>query len=145
MLDGALELAKDRLALNKIQVSREYSDECIVSADIEKMKIALLNIIVNAIEAMEPGKGILRIQINRREDKCTITITDNGSGMDGEAAVRIFDPYFTTKIKGNGLGLTNTQNIILNHKGNISVESEKGKGTVFIITLDAEQAAYPVP
>lgn len=136
LIDGALEQAKDRLTLNNIRVERKYKVKCTVTADVEKMKIALLNIIVNAIEAMEPGKGILKVFLDQKDGKCIINITDNGSGMDGEAVVRIFDPYFTTKMKGNGLGLTNTQNIILNHKGGISVESEKGRGTVFIITLD---------
>jgi signal transduction histidine kinase len=56
--------------------------------------------------------------------------------MDKETVSKLFEPYFTNKAKGNGLGLTNTQNIILNHKGTIEVESELGKGTSFIITLN---------
>ena len=55
--------------------------------------------------------------------------------MDKDALSRLFEPYFTSKPNGNGLGLTNTQNIILNHKGDIIVKSEKGAGTTFIITL----------
>ena len=68
--------------------------------------------------------------------KCKITISDNGVGLEADAANRLFEPYFTSKPKGNGLGLTNTQNIILNHKGEISVETQKGKGTSFIISLN---------
>jgi len=56
--------------------------------------------------------------------------------MTADILSKIFDPYFTSKSKGNGLGLTNTQNIILNHKGRIQVLSEAGKGTEFIIVLD---------
>jgi signal transduction histidine kinase len=56
--------------------------------------------------------------------------------MDKETISKLFEPYFTSKPKGNGLGLTNTQNIILNHKGNIYVDSMPGKGTVFTIVLD---------
>ena len=62
-----------------------------------------------------------------------------GSGMDGDALSRVFEPYFTNKSKGTGLGLTNTQNIILNHKGNITVESEPKRGTLFNITLGAAE------
>lgn len=137
MLDETLELAKDRIQLNNITVIRNYSDSiCDVAVDIEKIKIAFLNIIVNAIEAMEPGKGILQLKTASRDNKCVVTITDNGPGMDAESQSKLFEPYFTTKTKGTGLGLTNTQNIILNHNGHISLESVKGRGTSFMITLD---------
>jgi signal transduction histidine kinase len=137
LLDEALELADDRVHLKKITVQKEYStDICNISADKEKLKIAFLNIIVNAVEAMPAEKGLLGLKTEGRENKCVITITDNGTGMDKETLSKLFEPYFTNKAKGNGLGLTNTQNIILNHKGRIEVESELGKGTSFIILLD---------
>jgi len=137
LLDEAIDLATDRIVLYNISVVKKYStDICDVSVDREKLKIAFLNIIVNAIEAMEPGKGVLTISTRGENNKCVIEIADNGSGMDRESLGRLFEPYFTSKPKGNGLGLTNTQNIILNHKGTIQAESEKGKGTTFIITLD---------
>jgi signal transduction histidine kinase len=137
LLDEALELAKDRIVLYNINVVKHYStDICDVAVDKDKLKIAFLNVIVNAIEAMEPGKGILTIVTKGENNKCVVEIGDNGSGMDKESLSRLFEPYFTSKPKGNGLGLTNTQNIILNHKGTIQAESEKGKGTTFIITLD---------
>ena len=65
-----------------------------------------------------------------------IIIIDNGHGMDDESLSKLFEPYFTNKPNGNGLGLTNTQNIILNHKGDITVQSKRNEGTSFIITLD---------
>ncbi|MEO6315003.1 MAG: CHASE3 domain-containing protein [Chitinophagaceae bacterium] len=140
LLDDALELAQDRVALYNITVVKNYSDDiCAVAVDKEKLKIAFLNIIVNAIEAMEPGKGILTVSTKGENNKCVIEIADNGSGMDKESMGRLFEPYFTSKPKGNGLGLTNTQNIILNHKGTIQAESEKGGGTTFIIALDFVQ------
>jgi signal transduction histidine kinase len=137
LLDETLELAKDRIQLNNITVTKNYSNEiCDIAVDVEKMRIAFLNIIVNAIEAMEPGKGILQIRTLGREHKCVVIITDNGPGIDPESQSKLFEAYFTTKQKGTGLGLTNTQNIILNHNGHIHMESEKGKGTSFSITLD---------
>lgn len=141
LLDEALELASDRVQLKKITVQKNYSkDICDIKADKEKIKIAFLNIIVNAVEAMPAERGLLRLKTQGKENKCIITITDNGSGMDKETVSKLFEPYFTNKAKGNGLGLTNTQNIILNHKGIIEVESELGKGTSFIITLSFPEA-----
>ncbi|MHA4806664.1 CHASE3 domain-containing protein [Flavitalea flava] len=137
LLDETLELAEDRIKLNNIIVTKNYTNDiCDVSVDKEKIKIAFLNLIVNAIEAMEPEKGILQIKTESKEGKCVITITDNGPGIDKDGLSKIFEPYFTNKPKGTGLGLTNTQNIILNHKGLINIESEKGKGASFIITLN---------
>jgi len=137
LLDETLELAKDRIVLHNITVIKYYSNDiCDIAADVERIKIAFLNLIVNAIEAMEPGKGILQLRTATRDNKCVVTITDNGPGIDTDSQSRIFEPYFTTKTKGTGLGLTNTQNIILNHNGHISLDSDKGKGTTFTITLD---------
>ncbi|MEO5682398.1 MAG: CHASE3 domain-containing protein [Chitinophagaceae bacterium] len=140
LVDEALDMAKDRIALYNTSVVKQYSEDiCDVEVDKEKLKIAFLNIIVNAIEAMEPGKGVLKIVTKGENNKCVIEISDNGSGMDKESMSRLFEPYFTSKPKGNGLGLTNTQNIILNHRGTIQAESEKGKGTTFTISLEFVQ------
>jgi signal transduction histidine kinase len=137
LLEDALQLAEDRLKLNDIKIVKKYNkDICSISVDKEKIKIAFLNIIVNAIEAMEPGKGILTISTYDQNNKCIVEIDDNGCGMDSETLNKLFEPYYSKKAKGTGLGLTNTENIILSHKGTIHVESEPGKGTRFIITFD---------
>jgi signal transduction histidine kinase len=137
LLDETLELARDRIRLNNISVTKHYDAEISdIAVDVERIKIAFLNIIVNAIEAMEPGKGVLQLRTTSKENKCVVSITDNGPGIDEESLSRIFEPYFTNKQKGTGLGLTNTQNIILNHKGHIAFESKKGVGTTFTIQLD---------
>jgi signal transduction histidine kinase len=142
LLEETLEMAKDRLELSQITVEKNYSKEaCEISVDTEKIKVALLNIIVNAIEAMEKEKGVLQLKTGKQGNKCIIEIRDNGIGMDEEVLQKLFEPYFTSKPKGNGLGLTNTQNIVLNHNGNISVYSEPGKGALFLITLDLSQEA----
>lgn len=137
LLDDTLALAKDRVELQGLSVVKKYDEDiCDIVVDIDKMKIAFLNIIVNAIEAMKPGVGILTLETVKKANTCEVIISDNGSGMDNETLSKLFEPYFTSKEKGNGLGLTNTQNIILNHRGTIKVESEPGKGTSFIIHLD---------
>jgi len=140
VMDETLKLADDRIELKQIKVVKDYSEApCRVMIDIQKMEIALLNIIMNAIEAMEKGKGVLEISTRLESEKCVIRIRDNGVGMNEEIQARIFEPYFTNKTKGTGLGLTNTQNIILNHKGSIEVESQEGKGTLFTVKLAAEK------
>ncbi|TKK71556.1 GHKL domain-containing protein [Ilyomonas limi] len=137
VLDEALNMAKDRIELKNVNVNKQYGDSLPdVNVDVEKMKIAFLNLIMNAIEAMEEGKGILTIATEKNKDKCIIRIQDNGAGIDEEHMLRIFEPYFTSKAKGSGLGLTNTQNIILNHKGIIYAKSEPGEGSTFIVELD---------
>jgi signal transduction histidine kinase len=137
LLDEALELAKDRIELDHVTVHKNYNKKMPgVSVDPAKIKIAFLNIIVNAIEAMKPGNKSLRISTQKENDKCVIEINDNGIGMDEATLSKLFEPYFTTKSKGNGLGLTNTQNIILNHGGTINVESKPSQGTTFTIKFN---------
>lgn len=141
LIEDALASAKDRLELNNIQVIKNFDEGlCNVSVDIDKIKIAITNIIVNAIEAVE-GKnpGIIEITTTTQNGHCAMILKDNGVGMDEEELSKIFEPFITSKKNGTGLGLTNTQNIILNHKGHISVESKKGEGTTFIILLPFEK------
>lgn len=138
LLNETLNEAKDRIALTDVVVVKKYNaDPSNVTVDKGKIKIAFLNIIINALEAMENKNGsVLTLETKKENDRCKIIISDNGTGMDSESASRLFEPYFTSKPNGNGLGLTNTQNIILNHKGEISVVTSKEKGTSFIITLN---------
>ena len=135
ILDETVELAYDRIKLNQIKVVKNYATNIpLISVDIEKIKIAFLNIIVNAIEAITEN-GIIQISTEAKNGNCIVKISDNGKGMAKPEVDRLFEPYFTTKEKGNGLGLANSQNIILGHDGSISAESEYEKGTTFTIIL----------
>lgn len=136
MVKNALAFAEDRLQLNGIRLLEHYMEEnAVLVIDEEKMNIALLNLFINAIEAMTPGEGILSVSTQMGQGKVLIRIGDNGTGIPEENKGKLFDPFYTSKAKGNGLGLTSTQNIILNHKGTIQVESALGEGTLFTITL----------
>jgi signal transduction histidine kinase len=144
LLDESLKEALDRAQLNQVHIDKNYSKEKIwVNVDRSRMKIALLNIIVNALEAITGENGRLNLETAVVGNQCIIIIRDNGKGMNAETLAKVFDPYFTSKSKGNGLGMTNTQNIILNHKGKIEVFSEEGKGTSFIITLNILRKEAP--
>ncbi len=102
--------------------------------DPEALKSALLNLIFNAFQAMPLG-GTLTIALLKRETSCQIAITDTGVGMEEEQLKHLFSPFFTTKQKGNGLGLVETQKIIQAHFGAIDVRSQPGFGTTFTLTL----------
>lgn len=142
LLDETLATAQDSIAMKHIVVEKDYDKtDCIIAADPEKMKIAFLNLVVNAVEAMDKG-GRLQVSTSDGENSCRITIADNGKGMSEETTGKIFEPFYTGKEKGTGLGLTNTQNIILNHGGSIGVKSKENKGTTFTVQL-AKSAAVP--
>lgn len=137
LLNECIQQSADRMQLKNIEVVRNFPlQPCFVYADPEKLKIAFVNIIVNAAEAMNTGKGILKISLKDNNGFCSISFEDNGEGMSNETLSKLFEPFYTSKEKGNGLGLTNTQNIILNHKGKLHVFSTEGKGSTFVITLE---------
>jgi signal transduction histidine kinase len=139
ILDETIAMAIDRITLKNIKLITEFEKaECDIMVDKEKIKIALLNIIINAVEAMPQNEGILRISTTKNESKCVIIIEDNGTGISREHIGRLFEPYFTNKTSGVGLGLATTHNILQSHNAVIDVESEIGKGSRFIITIETE-------
>lgn len=98
----------------------------------------LINLCQNALAAMKDG-GNLTLGSSVSAEKYTLTVSDTGCGMDENTSSKIFEPYFTTKADGTGLGLTMVYKIIKEFKGDITVESEPGKGTVFTITIPVPQ------
>lgn len=138
VLQQTLEEAKDRLALKKIKVVTSFTAEPdIALIDMEKMQIALTNILVNAVEAMDEASGILQITTERTGQTLVVSIADNGCGISPDFVNRLFEPYFTSKSSGMGLGLAATLNIVQSHGGAIDVESNVGEGTVFYLSFDA--------
>ena len=108
-----------------------------VLADENQIRQVLLNIIRNALEAMDEGlsngKALLRVSTRLVDGGVEAVIEDSGPGMDIRAQSRIFDPFYSTKDQGTGVGLPLTQQIIEEHDGTLTCESEKGKGTTFIV------------
>ena len=94
-----------------------------------------MNIVINAIEAMEERKGILSISLLSEKDLTILQIADNGCGISDENISKLFEPYFTQKRNGMGLGLASTLNILQAHNATIDVKSVVGSGTVFTIAL----------
>jgi signal transduction histidine kinase len=102
------------------------------------MKQALLNLIKNALAAM-PNGGLLTIATQVVDNEILISVCDTGIGMSAENLAKIFEPYFTTKDNGTGLGLTLVYKIIKEHHGDIAVESREGEGSNFEISLPVHQ------
>lgn len=103
----------------------------LITCDIDKMEIVFVNLITNAIEAMNKS-GIISINASENKDTITIEIEDSGPGINQENIEKIFEPLFTTKTTGTGLGLASCKNIIDRHQGTISV---KNNSTMFTIKL----------
>jgi len=105
-----------------------------VQVDSEQMTRVLRNLVLNAVDAM-PGGGTLTVRTAALGAGVRLEVSDTGQGLTPEECERLFTPYYTTKTHGTGLGLAIVQSVVSDHKGRISVESEKGKGTMFRIDL----------
>jgi two-component system, sporulation sensor kinase E len=135
LLEGLLEFAYVEIAEHSIGIEKHY-DAAIPHALVDEAQIkqAFLNIIKNAVQAMPDG-GLLTVTTKRDGDEIVVTFADTGVGMRPEQLGKIFDPFYTTKDRGSGLGLMIVYKIITDHNGRIDVQSEPGKGTRVTITL----------
>jgi two-component system, NtrC family, nitrogen regulation sensor histidine kinase NtrY len=115
-------------------VAKIPEDRLPVAVDAELMHRAISNLVLNAMDAMPDG-GTLTISAGRDGNNVRATIADTGNGMTVEECERLFTPYYTTKQEGTGLGLAIVQSVIADHHGTIAVESNPGRGTVFMIDL----------
>src|SRR3954447_4299874 len=102
--------------------------------DRDQMKQALYNVIKNSFEAMK-RRGILRIRTDMEGTHAGVSFTDRGGGMSAESLSRVFEPYFTTKSSGSGLGLLIVRRIVREHGGEMAIESHEGKGLTLTIRL----------
>jgi two-component system, sporulation sensor kinase E len=124
------------MTLKQIKVETFYPESpCLVQADKEKLKIAFLNILINATEAITSDQGRIKIVLSVKSQYYRVEITDNGCGIDPESISKLFEPYFTSKRNGMGLGLASTLNVLQAHQGIVDVRSQLGEGTTFTITF----------
>jgi two-component system NtrC family sensor kinase len=135
--EDSIGLLKNQIRLSQIQVETDFSREPLRTKGFpSQIEQVLVNIMLNAIQAMSPG-GRLTVRVLARPEErlVVVEIGDTGPGISAEDKKRIFDPFFTTKSDGTGLGLSVSYSIIEKHEGNISLESEPGRGTTFRIAL----------
>ncbi len=140
-LDAALLLANNLLK-DRIHVVRDYAELPPVPCRPSEINQVLLNLIVNAAQAMRTG-GVLRLSTGHGDQGVCVRVTDNGPGIPASLLPRIFDPFFTTKApgEGTGLGLSISHQIIERHGGCIEVRSAPDRGTTFTLTLPAGATA----
>jgi signal transduction histidine kinase len=109
-----------------------------LSLDPQLLKSALLNILINAIEA-SGDTGTIDVNMAESNGQVAVTITDRGKGIPPEIIDRVFDPYFSTKPSGTGLGLSLTKTIVEKHGGEISLESHQQRGTTVTVSIPARK------
>ena len=134
VMESVLKVFQAQLTNNHIECVRDFVAANSISADAELLHRALSNLVSNAIDAM-PGGGTLTLHTSESEESARIDISDTGSGLAPEESARLFTPYYTSKPHGTGLGLAIVQSIVSDHGGRISVNSQPGRGTTFIIEL----------
>lgn len=141
VIEESLGMTMDRINLQKIEFQKNFPEQPLpINADKSRLVIAFNNILVNAVEAMEAGKGKLLVSLSNGNGGYDLSIRDNGTGIPEEYITKLFDPFFTLKKNGMGLGLAVSYSIIKSHKGAINIETIPGKGTNFVIHFNKEAA-----
>lgn len=140
LVEDCLILLRPLLRKKQVKVSAELADglpSC--RLDENQLKRVIVNIVLNSIEAI-PDRGALQVSTRTRAGRVEISVADNGEGIREEDLPRVFDPYFTTKGSGSGLGLPLSKMIVEQHDGAILIESLPGRGSVVTVALPAESA-----
>lgn len=139
VIEKASALLNYEIRKNKIHVKTDYRHVAKANADPNRLMQVLMNLMSNAVQAMEEKGGDLSIFTSDAAGEVKISITDTGPGIPKRKLEKIFDQFFTTKETGTGLGLSISKKIIDEHKGSISVDSAPGKGTTFTVCLPAAE------
>jgi PAS domain S-box-containing protein len=143
VLDEVSLLASPDAEQHGVKLVREMPDESIpVKIDVDFIKQAMLNVVLNGVQAM-PNGGTVTITARRDEETIVIEVRDQGSGIPGDIQDKIFELYFTTKKTGSGIGLAQTYQIMQWHYGSVDFESVEGKGTAFRLRLPLAETRLP--
>ena len=141
LVQRSLALVGNQLKISKVKHTVFIANHLpLVSVDVSQIQQVLINLFINAIQAMEGGGELfIDASYDQDDDMVVLAVRDTGTGIKKEILPNIFDPFFTTKsTKGTGLGLSVSYGIIRQHHGEISVESEEGQGTTFVIKIPAK-------
>jgi two-component system sensor histidine kinase HydH len=139
VVTGVLQLLQPQVTAGKVEadVRLDEAGACGL-LDESSIRAALINLVLNAVQAMPDG-GRLAITTGRDATSLHLEITDTGVGMTGEQAGQIFEPFYTTKSQGLGLGMPYAKRVIEQHRGTISVESRPGEGTRIRVDIPTEE------
>ena len=139
ILDHVLAMTEKSVSDKHIRVEMDLAKGLPpLTADPTMLEHAFLNIYLNAIDAMEEG-GRLSISARKTDNRVLVEVRDNGCGIHSEDMPHIFNPFFTKKKYGTGLGLTQIKKIIDLHQGTVIISSKEGKGTTVAITFPIEE------
>jgi signal transduction histidine kinase len=134
LFQDALYMVKDKIR-DGIRIVTDYTEKNMrIYCDREYMRLCLINLILNSAQAIEED-GVVKVGFGTENGMSCIAVEDNGKGVQGEDLERIFEPYFSTKKMGIGLGLTITRRLVEEHGGTISAESTAGQKTVITIRV----------
>jgi signal transduction histidine kinase len=140
VIEDALKTVETKATQQGVTVVRDFRlDKIIIPIDPFQIRAALYHLLINALDAMPKG-GMLTITASQDKESIFISVRDTGCGIPKEVLDSIYDPFFTSKTKGAGLGLTMVHQIIMNHHGEIKIRSEVDKGTTATIRLPARAA-----
>src|SRR5208282_4403589 len=122
---------------------KQFGDIPAITCSPSQINQVFLNLVTNAVQAMESGKGTITLTTRRDGDGIAVEVADNGKGIPPDVLPKIFDPFFTTKEagKGTGLGLSVSYKIVQQHGGRINVTSQLGVGTKFTVWLPLQPPA----
>lgn len=136
LADEVLDLEEESAKGRGVTIVRDLpADGCVAIGDREKLKQVIINLVVNAFEAMKQG-GTLTVRVRPENERVSVTIADTGPGIAPELLANVFDPFFTTKEAGTGLGLSIVRKIVVDqHGGDVEIESEPGKGAKVIVSI----------
>jgi signal transduction histidine kinase len=145
VIDKTLDLVSSLAAKNNVETTKQFSSHLPpIHADPQQLQQVLLNLSLNALEAMLQGGRLTLSAATTSSEELVISVTDTGYGIDADTLPRIFQPFFTAKKRrGLGLGLPICDRIVKSHGGKISVASQQGKGTTFEIHLPLQRKAGP--
>ncbi len=140
LAEDALSMVRDKIrdGISVVTVSPE--DGMRIYCDREYMRICLINLILNSAQAIE-DKGSITVRFGQEDGVASISVSDSGKGVEGEDIERIFEPYYSTKKLGIGLGLAITRRFVEEHGGSISAESRAGQGTTLTIRIPAYEVS----
>ena len=144
VLDQALTEMRAKLEANQVSVSRNYIGGPTVRADADKLRQVFTNVIDNSIDAMESNAGERRLEfgiVNLHPGTASVVIRDNGCGIAEDKLTKIFNPFYTTKKTGTGLGMGIAKKVMDAHSGRIEVQSKPGTGTEFRLSIPLADAA----
>lgn len=145
ILDQTLDLLKHQINQKHLAVETVVdTDDVSFVADPDKLQQVLLNLLLNAIQASYPN-GAVRVHVSGNEDQLVLRVQDSGPGIGPELEAQIFEPFYTTKQDGNGLGLAMTRSLIEQHHGTINLVTHDGSGACFEIAIPRQPEEHTMP